>query len=149
MTLVTRIAMFLDTGRERVGHMALSFAVFANLIANSELSIGSSVAAPGEGMTATTYELTAAPNGASVLRCLLCRGESSDSDSVQRLHCSHCSWFHEPCDERRLDLVAHITTATGEVQAALEIAESVGDEAVRIESLQNALRELRRALSRA
>jgi hypothetical protein len=34
------------------------------------------------------------------------------------------------------------------VQAALEIAENMGDEAVRTESLQNALRELRRALSR-
>ena len=103
----------------------------------------------GEGMTTTTYELTTAPDGSSVLRCLLCRGESSDADSVQRLHCSHCSWFHEPCDERLLDLLAHITTATGEVQAALEIAEAVGDEASRIESLQHALRELRRALSRA
>jgi hypothetical protein len=37
----------------------------------------------------------------------------------------------------------------GEVQTALEIAEGVGDEAARIESLQNALRELRRAVSRA
>ena len=53
------------------------------------------------------------------------------------------------CDERLLDLRAHITTAAGEVQAALEIAEAVGDEASRIESLQHALRELRRALSRA
>ena len=103
----------------------------------------------GEEMTTTTYELTIAPDGSAVLRCLLCRGESGDAESVQRLHCSHCSWFHEPCDERRLDLLAHITTATGEVQAALEIAESVGDEAVRVEYLQTALRELRRALSRA
>ena len=132
--------------------MALSSAVFANLIETKELGRGSPVASLfsiGEGMTATTYELTTAPDGSSVLRCLLCRGESSDADSVQRLHCSHCSWFHEPCDERRLDLLAHLTTAMGEVQTALEIAEGVGDEAARIESLQNALRELRRALSRA
>jgi hypothetical protein len=100
-------------------------------------------------MTTTTYELTIAPSGSAVLRCLLCRGESSDADSVQRLHCSHCSWFHEPCDEHRLDLLSHIRTATGEVQAALEIAGNIGDEAVRVEYLQNALRELRRALSRA
>jgi hypothetical protein len=80
---------------------------------------------------------------------LACRGESSDADSVQRLPCSYCSWFHEPCDEHRLDLLSHIITATGEVPAALESAENIADQAVRIKSLQNALRELRLALSRA
>lgn len=100
-------------------------------------------------MTTTTYELITASDGSTVLRCLLCRGESSDTDSLQRLHCAHCSWFHEPCEEHQVDLFGHMRIAAGEVQAALEIAESFGDDEARTDTLRGALRELRRALSRA
>jgi len=100
-------------------------------------------------MSTTTYELTTAPDGSAVLRCLLCRGESRDPGSLQRLHCAHCSWFHEPIEEGQPDLHYHIQIAAGEVQAALEIAENFPDEATRIGQLRSALRELRWALSRA
>jgi hypothetical protein len=96
-----------------------------------------------------TYELTSAADGSAVLQCLLCHGESSDLESLQRLHCPHCSWFHEPLEKDHLDMLGHIQVAAGEVQAALEIAEGAGGEAARMARLRSALRELRRALSRA
>jgi hypothetical protein len=78
----------------------------------------------------------------SDLKCLLCRGESSGADDVQRLYCAHCAWFHEPVDETRLNMVRHIQTALGEVQAALEIAKSLADETHRSGQLTVAHREL-------
>ena len=81
-------------------------------------------------------------------RCLLCGGESLDLESLQRLYCVHCSWFHEPLDADRLNLFAHLQTAMGEVQAALEIAELLND-AERVTQLKIALHELRCSLSRA
>src|SRR5262245_58698882 len=99
-------------------------------------------------MTASTYELDTAADGSAVLRCLLCRGESSDPDSLQGLHCVHCCWFHEPVEEDRLDLIRHIQMAAGDVQIALEIAEKRSDDTTRVDQLRSALRELRRALSR-
>jgi hypothetical protein len=79
-------------------------------------------------MTATTYELITESNGTLALKCLLCRGESAGTDDVQRLYCTHCAWFHEPVDETRLNMLRHIETALGEVQAALEIAKSMANE---------------------
>jgi hypothetical protein len=95
-----------------------------------------------------TYELTTAADGSTVFQCLLCRGESSDADSLQRLHCPHCSWFHEPHEQDQIDLLRHIQVAAGEVQAALELAERIPGDATRIDRLRSGLRELRRALSR-
>jgi hypothetical protein len=100
-------------------------------------------------MAGTTYELIIAPCGAAAFRCLLCGGESSGSESVQRLYCVHCSWFHEPLDEDRLNMSRHLQAAVGEAQAALEIAEALGDDAERINQLKTALHGLRRTLSRA
>ena len=100
-------------------------------------------------MSTTTYELTTAPDRSAVVRCLLCRGKSCDPDSLQRLRCAYCSWFHEPLEERQPDSLRPIQIAAGEVQAALEIAENLPDEATRIGQLRSALRELRWALSRA
>jgi hypothetical protein len=100
-------------------------------------------------MTATTYELITESNGAPALKCLLCRGQSSGVDDVQRLYCTHCAWLHEPADETRLNMLRHIQTALGEVQAALEIAKSLADETHRSDQLTVAQRQLRRALSRA
>jgi hypothetical protein len=102
----------------------------------------------GTNMMTTTYELSTAADGSTVLQCLLCHGETSDADSLQRLHCPHCSWFHEPNEQDHLDLLRHIQVAAGEVQAALEIAERIQGDATRIDRLRSALRELRRALSR-
>ena len=99
-------------------------------------------------MTTSTYELTTAADGSIVLQCLLCHGETSDEDSLQRLHCPHCSWFHEPQEQDQLDLLRHIQNAASEVQAALEIVERGPDDAPRLDRLRIALRELRRALSR-
>ena len=103
---------------------------------------------PGEGMTATTYELITESNGDAALKCLLCSGESSNAGDVQRLYCAHCAWFHEPVDETRLNMMRHVQAAFGEVQAALEIAEALADDTHRIDQLTVAHRELRRALSR-
>jgi hypothetical protein len=100
-------------------------------------------------MIATTYELITESNGTLALRCLLCRGESSGAGDVQRLYCTHCAWFHEPVDETRLNMLRHIQTALGEVQAALEIAKCMADETHRSDQLTVAHRQLRRALSRA
>jgi hypothetical protein len=99
-------------------------------------------------MTATTYELTHESAGKPALKCLLCRGESSGADDVQRLYCTHCDWFHEPVDETRLIMLRHIQTALGEVHAALEIAKSLTDETHRSDQLTVAQQKLRRALSR-
>ena len=44
-----------------------------------------------EEMTAKTYDLITESNGTPALKCLLCRGESSSADDVQRLYCSHCA----------------------------------------------------------
>jgi hypothetical protein len=60
-----------------------------------------------------------------------------------------CAWFHEPVDETRLNMLRHIQTALGEVQAALETAKSLADETHRSGQLTVAQKELRRALSRA
>ena len=90
----------------------------------------------GEEMTATTYELITESTGTHALKCLLCRGESSGADDVQRLYCTHCAWFHEPVDETRLNMLRHIQTALGEVQAALEIAKSLADETHRSDQLR-------------
>jgi uncharacterized protein (DUF1786 family) len=43
----------------------------------------------------------------------------------------------------------HLQTAVGEVQAALEAAEALADDAERVNQLKTALHELRRSLSRA
>jgi hypothetical protein len=99
-------------------------------------------------MTAMTYELITESNGTPALKCLLCRGESTGADDVQRLYCSHCSWFHEPGDEPRLIMLRHIQTALGELKAALEIAKALPDDEHRADQLTAAHRELRRALSR-
>jgi len=100
-------------------------------------------------MPATTYDLITESNGIAVLKCLLCSGESSNSDDVQRLFCAHCAWFHEAANENRLNMLRHIQTALGEVQAALEIAEALPDETRSADQLKVALRELRHSLSRA
>jgi hypothetical protein len=100
-------------------------------------------------MAATTYELITKSTGSATLKCLLCRGESSGADGLQRLYCTHWAWFHEPIDETRLNMLRHLQTALGEVQAALEIAKSLADESHRSDQLTVAHRELRRALSRA
>ena len=100
-------------------------------------------------MSGTTYELITAASGSAAFRCLLCGGESPDPEAVRRLYCVHCSWFHEPLDEGRLNMFRHIQTAVGEVQAALEAAEALADDAERVNQLKTALHELRRSLSRA
>ena len=99
-------------------------------------------------MAGTTYELITAPGGSVAFRCLLCGGESSSPESVQRLYCVHCSWFHEPLDEDRLNMFRHLQTAFGEAQAALEIAEALAVDGERINRLKTAIHELRRTLSR-
>jgi hypothetical protein len=50
----------------------------------------------GEEMTATTYESITESNGAAALKCLLCRGESSGADDVQRLYCTIAPGFTNP-----------------------------------------------------
>jgi hypothetical protein len=100
-------------------------------------------------MTATTYELINESNGTPVLKCFLCHGESSGADDVQRLYCTHCAWFHEPVNESRLNMLRHVQAALGEVQSALEIAESLADDTHIADQLTVAHLELRRALSRA
>jgi hypothetical protein len=100
-------------------------------------------------MGGTTYELIDAPSGSAAFRCLLCGGESPGLDSVQRLYCIHCSWFHEPLDEDRLNMFRHVQTAVGEAQAALDIAEALADDSERINLLKTAIHGLRRILSRA
>jgi hypothetical protein len=62
-----------------------------------------------EEMTATTSELINESNDTPALKCLLCRGESSGADDVQRLYCTHCAWFHEPVDEIRLNMLRHVS----------------------------------------
>ena len=99
-------------------------------------------------MIATTYELISAPNSPAIFKCLFCGGQSSDPDSIKRLYCAHCSWFHEPLDENRANLFRHLHTAVEEVQGALDSAEALADDADRINHLEAALRELRRSLSR-
>ena len=46
-------------------------------------------------------------------------------------------------------ICSHLLTAVGEVQAALEAAEALADDAERVNQLKTALHELRRSLSRA
>jgi hypothetical protein len=76
-----------------------------------------------------------------------CAVASPLADDVQRPYCTHCAWFHESVDETRHDMLRHIQTALGEVQAALEMAKSLADETHRSDQLTVAHRELRRALS--
>jgi hypothetical protein len=82
-------------------------------------------------MTATTYELIHAPDSPAVFKCLFCGGQSSDPDSIQRLHWVHCSWFHEPLDENRVNLFHHLQAAVEQVQGALDIAEALSDDSDR------------------
>lgn len=100
-------------------------------------------------MTPRTYELDEGPQGTRTFVCRFCGGETADAASVERLYCSHCQWFHERLDEDSVDFSRHLYTAVQEVRCALDLAEAAGDDVGKVESLKAALRQLRKALSRA